>query len=122
MPSDELNPLGGRGAGGPTGPTRPTGLTGPTGRTTSRPRVRALILTGFGLNCEAESARAFELAGATAEQVHLNDLLDGRRALDDFHVLDRKGRSVPHRAESMPSRQQPRQQLLPHHPRTTEYG
>ena len=49
--------------------------------------VRALILTGFGLNCEAESARAFELAGATAEQVHLNDLLDGRRSLDEFHIL-----------------------------------
>ncbi len=49
--------------------------------------VRALIITGFGLNCEAESARAFELAGATAEQVHLNDLLDGRRALDEFHIL-----------------------------------
>ncbi len=49
--------------------------------------VRALILTGFGLNCEAESARAFELAGAAAEQVHLNDLLDGRRRLDDVHIL-----------------------------------
>jgi phosphoribosylformylglycinamidine synthase I len=49
--------------------------------------VRALILTGFGLNCEAESARAFELAGAFAEQVHLNDLLDGRRALDEFQIL-----------------------------------
>ncbi|MFP4058009.1 MAG: phosphoribosylformylglycinamidine synthase subunit PurQ [Candidatus Brocadiia bacterium] len=49
--------------------------------------VRALILTGFGLNCEAESARAFELAGAVAEQVHLNDLLDGRRRLEAFHIL-----------------------------------
>ena len=37
--------------------------------------VRALIITGFGLNCEAETARAFSLAGAVAEQVHLNDLL-----------------------------------------------
>jgi len=49
--------------------------------------VKALIITGFGLNCEAETSHAFKLAGAGAEQVHLNDLLDGRRALDEFHIL-----------------------------------
>ena len=49
--------------------------------------VRALIITGFGLNCEAETARAFEVAGAAAEQVHLNDLLAGQRTLDEFHIL-----------------------------------
>ncbi len=49
--------------------------------------VRALIITGFGLNCEAETAHAFRLAGAVPEQVHLNDLLDGRRSLDEFHIL-----------------------------------
>ena len=49
--------------------------------------VRALVITGFGLNCEAETCRAFELAGAAPERVHLNDLLDGRRTLDEFHVL-----------------------------------
>jgi len=50
-------------------------------------KVRALIITGFGFNCEAETAYAFERAGAVAEKVHLNDLLDGRRRLDEFHVL-----------------------------------
>ena len=49
--------------------------------------VRALIITGYGLNCEAETEAAFRLAGAQAEQVHLNDLLDGSRSLDDFHIL-----------------------------------
>ena len=49
--------------------------------------VRALIITGFGLNCEAETTHAFGLAGAAAEKVHLNDLLDGHRSLDEFHVL-----------------------------------
>jgi len=49
--------------------------------------VRALIITGFGLNCEAETAHAFTLAGAIAEQVHLNDLLAGLRTLDEFHIL-----------------------------------
>ena len=50
-------------------------------------KVRVLVITGFGLNCEAETAHAFERAGAVAEQIHLNDLLDGRRRLDEFHVL-----------------------------------
>jgi len=49
--------------------------------------VRALIITGFGLNCEAETAHAFKLAGAVAEKVHLNDLLDGLRSLEEFHIL-----------------------------------
>lgn len=49
--------------------------------------VRVLIITGFGLNCERETAAAFELAGATAEQVHLNDLLAEERSFDEFHIL-----------------------------------
>ena len=53
---------------------------------TAKP-VRVLVITGFGLNCERETACAFRMAGAAVEQVHLNDLLDGRRALQDFHIL-----------------------------------
>ena len=49
--------------------------------------VQALIITGFGLNCEAETAHAFRLAGAAPEKVHLSDLLDGRRSLAEFHIL-----------------------------------
>jgi phosphoribosylformylglycinamidine synthase len=33
-----------------------------------------IIPTGFGINCEAETAHAFTLAGATPRQLHLNDL------------------------------------------------
>lgn len=50
-------------------------------------RVKALIITGVGLNCEKETAAAFTSAGATAEQVHLNDLLNGKRNLSEFHIL-----------------------------------
>ena len=53
----------------------------------SHVRVKALVITGLGLNCEAETSHAFALAGATPEQVHLGDLLDGRRSLDEFHIL-----------------------------------
>ncbi|NIM01866.1 MAG: phosphoribosylformylglycinamidine synthase [Acidobacteria bacterium] len=54
-----------------------------------RRRVRVLILTGLGLNCEVETAEAFRLVGARPEQVHLLDLLDGKDAarLSDYHVL-----------------------------------
>jgi phosphoribosylformylglycinamidine synthase len=51
--------------------------------------VRVLILTGLGLNCEAETEAGFRAAGARCERVHLLDLLDGsaQRRLSDYHVL-----------------------------------
>ncbi len=54
-----------------------------------RASVRVLILTGLGLNCEAETEAAFRTAGARPERVHLLDLLDGRApgALSEYQVL-----------------------------------
>ncbi|MFO8049451.1 MAG: phosphoribosylformylglycinamidine synthase I [Desulfosudaceae bacterium] len=49
--------------------------------------VRALVLCGYGLNCDRETAYALELAGAAAERVHINALISGEKRLDDFHVL-----------------------------------
>jgi phosphoribosylformylglycinamidine synthase subunit PurQ / glutaminase len=50
--------------------------------------VRALVITGLGLNCEAETSHAFELAGARATRVHLNDLALGHGpSLDEFQIL-----------------------------------
>jgi phosphoribosylformylglycinamidine synthase len=49
--------------------------------------IRALILTGFGINCDAETAHAFNRAGADAQRVHLNDLADAPQRLDEFHIL-----------------------------------
>ena len=49
--------------------------------------IKALVITGFGLNCERETAAAFQLAGAQAEQIHLNDLLSGERNLAEFQIL-----------------------------------
>ncbi len=54
-----------------------------------RGRVRVLILTGLGLNCETETEVAFRVAGAAPERVHLLDLLEdgaGPR-LADFHII-----------------------------------
>ena len=50
-------------------------------------KIKALVITGFGLNCERETAAACTLAGAEPELVHLNDLLSGERKLEEFHLL-----------------------------------
>ena len=48
---------------------------------------RALILAGYGINCDYETEFAFKLAGAAAQRVHLNDIIDNRTRLDGFHIL-----------------------------------
>ena len=46
-----------------------------------------LIITGYGLNCEAESHHAWELAGAAPARLHLNDLLADPSRLRAFRAL-----------------------------------
>ena len=50
-------------------------------------KVNALILTGFGLNCDDETAHVFELAGAESHKIHINALVSGKIKLADFHIL-----------------------------------
>jgi phosphoribosylformylglycinamidine synthase len=49
--------------------------------------VNVLVLTGYGLNCDHETAYAFELAGAAATRVHINSLIDGTSNLEKFQIL-----------------------------------
>ena len=49
--------------------------------------VRTLILSGFGINCESETAEAFARAGAVAARVHLNDLIEKPHLLDAYQIL-----------------------------------
>jgi phosphoribosylformylglycinamidine synthase len=58
-------------------------------KTRLRAEVRVLVITGLGLNCEAETEAAFRMAGAQPELVHLLDLLEhkGPRRLADYPVL-----------------------------------
>jgi len=49
--------------------------------------VNALVLTGYGLNCDYETAFAFELAGARSRRVHINSLIDGTERLEAYHIL-----------------------------------
>lgn len=48
---------------------------------------KALVLTGFGLNCDGETAFALQTAGAFPERVHLNALIEGARDLREFQML-----------------------------------
>lgn len=49
--------------------------------------INALVLTGYGLNCDHETAYALELAGAKAQRVHINALIDGSVSLDSFQIM-----------------------------------
>ncbi|HEV3021716.1 MAG TPA: phosphoribosylformylglycinamidine synthase I [Pirellulales bacterium] len=51
----------------------------------ARPHV--LILRAPGTNCDLETAFAFERAGALAERLHVNALLENPRRLAEFQVL-----------------------------------
>jgi len=53
--------------------------------------VQALILTGFGINCEEEFAAAYRLAGAEPTIVHLNQVLHGQVSIHDFDILNFPG-------------------------------
>lgn len=53
--------------------------------------VKSLILTGFGINCEEEMAAAYRLAGATADIVHLNDILLQHFDIHAYNILNFPG-------------------------------
>jgi phosphoribosylformylglycinamidine synthase subunit PurQ / glutaminase len=48
---------------------------------------RTLILRTAGVNCDGETAHAFELAGSSTELLHVNRLLENPRLLNDFQIL-----------------------------------
>ena len=50
-------------------------------------RINALVLCGYGLNCDIETAHAIELAGASARRVHINSVIDGSVNLADFQLM-----------------------------------
>jgi phosphoribosylformylglycinamidine synthase I len=53
----------------------------------SAPRPKALVLYGYGLNCDYETAFALQKAGAEAVRVHTTDLLENPGLLWDYHLL-----------------------------------
>jgi phosphoribosylformylglycinamidine synthase len=54
--------------------------------------VRALILTGYGLNCDYETDYSFKVAGAESHRVHINELISREgffpeTGLSHYHIL-----------------------------------
>ncbi len=52
-----------------------------------RNQLQALILTGDGINCEAETALAFSELGVTSKIVHIADLIENKKILAESHIL-----------------------------------
>ena len=50
-------------------------------------RPKVIIMSGYGINCESESAHAFQLAGGDVDIVHINDLISGKKSLDEFDIM-----------------------------------
>jgi phosphoribosylformylglycinamidine synthase len=50
-------------------------------------RPRVLVLRTAGTNCDKETAFAFEKVGAAAELVHINQLVEGRKLLQEYAIL-----------------------------------
>jgi phosphoribosylformylglycinamidine synthase subunit PurQ / glutaminase len=50
-------------------------------------KPKVLVLTGYGFNCDYETKYAFELAGAEADIVHINEIIFGMKKLEDYQIL-----------------------------------
>jgi len=50
-------------------------------------KVKAMVLRAAGTNCDVETAYAFELAGAQAARVHINELVRREKSLSEVQIL-----------------------------------
>ena len=50
-------------------------------------QVRAIVLRAAGINCDMETEYALELAGAAAQCVHINRVIEDKKLLDKFQIL-----------------------------------
>jgi len=50
-------------------------------------KARTLVLWAPGTNCDAETAFAFEQAGAEVSLVHVNQLIRGEQRLSDYQIM-----------------------------------
>lgn len=49
--------------------------------------VKAIVLRAAGINCDMETEYALELAGAKAERVHINRIIEDKSSLDEFQII-----------------------------------
>jgi phosphoribosylformylglycinamidine synthase len=50
-------------------------------------KPKVLVPTGYGLNCEEETCYSYNSLGAEARKIHINDLLDNPKTIEDYHIL-----------------------------------
>ncbi len=51
------------------------------------PNAKVLVLRAAGVNCNEETAYAFEVAGAETKQIHINQLLENPNLVDEFGAV-----------------------------------
>jgi len=49
--------------------------------------VKAIVLRAAGINCDVETEHALELAGAKAQRVHINRMIENKGLLDEFQIV-----------------------------------
>ena len=49
--------------------------------------VKAIVLRAAGINCDMETEYAMELAGAKAQRVHINRIIENKTLLDEFQII-----------------------------------
>lgn len=49
--------------------------------------VKAIVLRAAGINCDLETQHALELAGAQAERIHINKVIETPDVLDDCQIM-----------------------------------
>ena len=49
--------------------------------------VKAIVLRAAGINCDMETEYALELAGAKAQRVHINRVIEDKDLLDAFQII-----------------------------------
>jgi len=50
-------------------------------------QVKAVVLRAAGINCDMETEYALQLAGAEAERIHINRLIEDKDLLKKFHII-----------------------------------
>lgn len=50
-------------------------------------KAKVIILRTAGTNCNFETEHGFKLAGAEADQVHINELIEKRKSLSGYQIL-----------------------------------
>ncbi len=50
-------------------------------------QVKAIVLRAAGINCDMETEHALELAGAAAERVHINRIIEEKSVLKKYQII-----------------------------------